>query len=78
MASLLNRLYWFGVVGCCTLGLNWGVCLHCVCLYFSIGSTGLVWYDSVHLGSISRGRGSSFLNRFYWFGVVGLCTHVVD
>ena len=40
--SFLNRLYWFGVVMLCTLGLNWGVHLHWVCTYFSIGSTGLV------------------------------------
>ena len=33
------------VVGLCALGLDWGVgvvCLHWVCLYVSIGSTGLV------------------------------------
>ena len=39
--------------------------------HFSIGCTGLLWQVNVHLGSISRAE-SSFLNRLYWFGVVGL------
>ena len=42
MSVLLHRLYLFGVVELCTLGLNWGVHLYWVCLYFSIGYTCLV------------------------------------
>ena len=41
-STFLNRLCWFGVVGLFTLGLEWGDCLHSICPYFSIGSTGLV------------------------------------
>ena len=45
--------------------------------HFSIGSTGLLQQGSVHLGSIRKGA-SLFLNRFYWFAVVGLCTLGVE
>ena len=55
-SSFLNRLYWFGVIGLCTFGLaQQGVYLHWVWPHFSIGYTGLVQQDPVHLGSISRG-----------------------
>ena len=30
MSIFLNMLYWLGVVGLCTCGLNWGVCPHWV------------------------------------------------
>ena len=62
-----------GVIGLCTLGLDWeewGVCLHWVCLCISIGSTGL--------GGPSVLGMCIFFNRFYCFGVVGLCTLGVD
>ena len=52
--SFLNRLYWFGVVGLCSLELDAGFRLHCVCPYFSVGSTGLLQQGSVHLGLIGR------------------------
>ena len=41
--------------------------------HFSIGYTALIQYCFVHLPSISKAA-FSFLNRFYWFAVVGHCT----
>ena len=117
--SFLNRLYWFDVIGFCTLGLiqqggllisQFVILVRCSSSlhmgsisregapHFSIGYTGLLQYDSIYLGSITRGpphfsigstclvqygsvhlpsisrAGTSFLNRLYWFDVVGFCT----
>ena len=75
MEIFLNRFYWFGVVVLCTLGVNISVGgSH----HSSIGYTGLLQRDPIHLG-FSGGIQSTlgmaiFLNRFYWFGVVVLCT----
>ena len=65
-----------------------GVHLHQAWPHFSIGYTDLVKYGSVQLGLISwvgPACGGTFalgmalfLNRLYWFGVVGLCTLGVD
>ena len=70
----LNRFYWFGVVGLCTLGLNWGSpSVLGMCLFINR----FYWFGVVGLCTLGVdwwGRAFSFLNRLYWFGVVGLCT----
>ena len=38
----VNRYYCFGVVGLCTLAVDWGFHLPWVCLHLSIGNTVLV------------------------------------
>ena len=65
--------YWFGVVGICTLGLNKGGHLHCICVFLNR----FYWISVVRLCTLHfdfQVRASTFLNMFYWFGVVGLCT----
>ena len=70
MASLLNRLYQFGVVGLCTLGVNQqGRDSSFLNTLHWLGVVGLCT-----LGINQQGRASSFLNRLSLFGVVGLCT----
>ena len=90
-SSYLNKLYWFGVVGINTLGgslVGEGICgVVGFCItwaqlamgpcHFSIGYTGLVQQHST-LGVNQQERSSSFLNRLYWFGVVGQCTLGLD
>ena len=65
MASLLIRLYQFGVVGLCMLGVNQQG-------RDSSFLNTLHWFGVVGLCTLranQQGRASSFLNMLYWFGV---------
>ena len=66
MCVFLNRLYWFGVVGLCTLGVDQQGRV-------SSFLNRLYWFGVglYTLGVNQQGRAFSFLNRLYWFGVVG-------
>ena len=71
MPSFLNRLYWFGVVGLCTLG---GQLIGRASSFLNR----LYWFDEVGLCTLGLNSGgpsplcmASFLNTFYWFGVDG-------
>ena len=79
MSSFLNRYYWFGIVGLHTLGLNQQgvhICTGYVCISQQVI---LLWCRGLHTLGLEWGVPSTlgmaiFLNRFYWFVVVGLCT----
>ena len=74
MCLFVNKLYWFGVVGLCTLGVNKpGRASSFLNRLYWFGVIGLCT-----LGVDYWGRASSFLNRLYLFGVVGLCTLGLD
>ena len=70
--SFLNRLYWFTVVGICTLGLNNKGASSFLNRLYCFG------VEHSTLGVNQLGRVSSFLNRLYWFGVIGHCTLGLD
>ena len=73
-SSFLNRLYWLGVVGFCTLGLDSrGGSPHFSIRLYCFGVVGL---STLGVSLVGQGLllAPSFLNGLYWFGVVGHST----